>query len=67
MSRRYDFSKRTPLPPGYHVRLLDSGHFMWVREVEGDPNDWTLESSIHWDRWAAWRGAWTHFRKGEAP
>jgi hypothetical protein len=57
----YEGYGRAKLPPGYGVLHLDSGHFMWVLLCEDDPTDWTIESSIHWDRWAVWRGAWADY------
>ena len=51
------YPTRTPLPPGYVVvRPDDSGHWCWLRLSD------ETESSVHWDHWACWRGAWAHYR-----
>lgn len=51
------FPKRVrPLPEGYRVVQLDSGHFMWVGPYDAKLGRET-ESFIHWDKWAVWRGA----------
>lgn len=50
----YNYPKRfKPLPEGYRVYQLDSGHFMWVY---GE-----LKSPIHWDRFWIRRHAFLHF------
>ena len=41
-----------PLPPGYRIIQLDSGHYIWVLETP----EREIESGIHWDKWAVWRG-----------
>jgi hypothetical protein len=38
-----------PLPPGYRIVQLDSGHFMWTWGE--DPADHEKEGFISWDRW----------------
>ena len=52
------FAKHQKLPPGYAVVQLDSGHYLWT---EGD-----RESSIHWNRWPVFRGAWADYRSRSA-
>lgn len=48
------FSARCrPLPPGYRIVQLDSGHFLWVF-------DDNLEGPISWDRWWVRRCAFHH-------
>lgn len=42
-----------PLPAGYRIVQLDSGHYMWVW---GTPeqvavNDYMFEGPICWDKW----------------
>lgn len=54
------FPKRMkPLPPGYRVTQLDSGHFMWI-----GPFDKKLgreaESNINVNQWAVRRNAFAH-------
>ena len=49
----YIFHKRyKPLPVGYNILQLDSGHFMFVK---GD-----YESSICWDKWQVRRWVFEH-------
>ncbi len=60
------------MPPGYRLDRADSGHYYWVRPiigtgVGGEPDDHNDESAISWDRWAAWRGAWRHYRANGKP
>ena len=55
-------SRVTPLPPGYTIVQLDSGHYMWVHN-DGKRE---RESCMHWDRWAVWRGVFEDFEKGGA-
>lgn len=43
------------MPPGYKLLQLDSGHFIYERESDGE------ESAIHWNKWAIWRWAWADF------
>jgi hypothetical protein len=49
------YSARTPLPPGYAVVLVGD-HWCWIRLAD------EAESSIHWNHWACWRGAWANYR-----
>ncbi|PRD42063.1 hypothetical protein C5748_18065 [Phyllobacterium phragmitis] len=42
------------MPDGYHLLLnADGSHFFWMEKETG------RESSIHWDKWAVYRGAVT--------
>ena len=43
-----------PLPPGYEVIQLDSGHYLWTHE-ESD-----LEGLISWDKYWVRRCAFAH-------
>lgn len=64
MSYPYDYTDRLgiqKMPPGYKLWGLDSGHFMWERESDG------MESVIHWNKWAIWRGAWADFKAINGP
>ena len=55
-----------PLPPGYAVLRLDDGAMhQWIR-LDASGQDYDLESQIGWDKWAAWRGAWAHYRAEQA-
>lgn len=45
-----------PLPPGYKVIQLDSGHFMWVLNGE-------VEGPISVDRWWVRRCAFAHYEE----
>ena len=48
------FPKRCrPLPPGYRIALLDSGHYLWTFED-------FYEGVISWDRWWVRRCAFHH-------
>lgn len=48
------FPKRyRPLPPGYRIVQLDSGHFLWVLNDE-------VEGLISWDRYWVRRCAFAH-------
>lgn len=49
-------NKRQIMPPGY-VMLYTDSHFVWIHIETG------AESSIHWDRWAVYRGAWARYNK----
>ena len=56
-----------PLPPGYRISQLDSGHYVWTWAAPGDALDnYTLESGIHWNRWAIWRGCFEHAARRES-
>ncbi len=44
-----------PLPPGYRIVQLDSGHYLWC---VGDTN---IEGAISWDRYWVRRCAFAHF------
>lgn len=54
---RKQYPARTPLPPGYAVERVDDHWWCWVRLADNS------ESSIHWNHWACWRGAWKHYRR----
>ena len=65
------FPKRyKPLPPGYKIVQLDSGHFMWIwgspeERAKGDHN---LEGPISWDRYWVRRCVFAHYEKyGQNP
>ena len=53
---RKQYPARTPLPPGYVVERVDD-HWCWVRLADD------IESAVHWNHWACWRGAWAHYRE----
>lgn len=65
---RVTFPRRfRPLPPGYEVVQLDSGHYIWTW---GPPEaraagDYTLEGLICWDRFWVRRCAFAHFEEAE--
>lgn len=42
-----------PLPPGYRIAQLDSGHYLWTK-------DDLTEGRISWDRWWVRRCAFEH-------
>ena len=48
-----------PLPPGYRIIQLDSGHFLWVKGGDDDP---VCEGLISWDKWWVRRCAFAHAR-----
>lgn len=48
-----------PLPQGYRIVQLDSGHFLWVLE-EGARE---VEGPISWDRYWVRRCAFAHHAK----
>lgn len=48
-----------PLPPGYSVCQMDSGHYFWAHR-DGE------EGSAHWDAYWCRRGAFLHAAKAEA-
>lgn len=50
-----------PLPPGYKVIHLDSGHFMWAAEEASNDNGGPLEGLICWDRWWVRRCAFANY------
>ena len=53
------FPKRCkPIPPGYKIIQLDSGHYLWVL------ND-SKEGLISWDRWWVRRCAFAHFEENK--
>lgn len=55
------FPKRVkPLPQGYRIVQLDSGHYLWVFAVDGDFNNSSCEGAISWDRWWVRRCAFAH-------
>lgn len=62
------FPKRyKPLPPGYKIVQLDSGHFLWTW---GDPEtfakgDYELEGLISWDRFWVRRCAFAHYEENK--
>lgn len=46
-----------PLPIGYRIAQLDSGHYLWICDsIEGGAG----EGSINVDRWQARRDAFAH-------
>lgn len=47
-----------PLPPGYRVYQLDSGHYMWVFGNE--------ESEMNWNRYVVRRQAFEHYKNSLA-
>jgi len=52
-----------PLPPGYRIIQLDSGHYMWVY---GTPEqlldgDYSVEGLISWDRYWVRRCAFANY------
>lgn len=52
-----------PLPPGYRVVQLDSGHFMWVYAADGDFENSNVEGLISWDRWWVRRCAFANYEE----
>jgi hypothetical protein len=60
------FPKRVrPLPPGYRIVQLDSGHFMRIGPFDSKLGR-ESESYIHVDRWAVWRGVFADAAEREA-
>ena len=66
------FPKRyKPLPPGYRIVQLDSGHFLW--EFAGDgktPRNrpgGECEGLISWDRYWVRRCAFAHAARAKTP
>ena len=58
------FPKRCrPLPTGYHIVQLDSGHYMWIWSPTAVADDYEFESEIHCNKWAVWRGVFEHYDK----
>ena len=51
-----------PLPPGYKIVQLDSGHYLWV--LEAPTRD--IEGLMSWDRYWVRRCAFAHFESEEA-
>lgn len=49
-------SRYKPLPAGYRVIQLDSGHFMWIGPFDAKLGRET-ESGIDWDKYRVRRGA----------
>ncbi|MDT4832894.1 hypothetical protein FQZ97_664670 [compost metagenome] len=45
------------MPPGYKLFQLDSGHFLFERQVD------EADSAIHWDKWQVYRWAWADFKE----
>lgn len=52
-----------PLPPGYRIVQLDSGHFLWVKDVGVNSNGGPIEGLICWDRWWVRRCVFAHFEE----
>ncbi len=53
------FPKRVkPLPSGYRIVQLDSGHFLWVRDCGNGDHD--KEGLISVDKWWVRRCAFMH-------
>lgn len=52
-----------PLPPGYRVMQLDSGHFLWVFAADGNFENSSCEGPISWDRYWVRRCAFAHAEK----
>lgn len=48
-----------PLPPGYRIVQLDSGHYLWCLDADGD-GDHEVEGLICWDKWWVRRCAFAH-------
>lgn len=55
-----------PLPRGYRIVQLDSGHFMWIGPFDSKLGRET-ESNICWDKYAVRRWAFTAAENGAAP
>jgi hypothetical protein len=49
-----------PLPDGYRVIQLDSGHYMWEKVGGVNVNGGPLEGPISWDRFWVRRCAFKH-------
>ena len=54
-----------PLPPGYRVVQLDSGHFMWVKDEGVNRNGGPIEGLISWDRYWVRRCAFAHYEENK--
>ena len=53
------FPKRCkPLPPGYKIVQLDSGHYLWTWGE--DPGDHSKEGFMCWDKWWVRRCVFAH-------
>jgi hypothetical protein len=60
------FPKRyKPLPPGYRIIQLDSGHFLWVYAADGDFDNSNVEGPICWDRFWVRRCAFAHYEENK--
>jgi hypothetical protein len=59
-----EFHRRyKPLPPGYKIVQLDSGHYLWV--LEGVHKD--TEGFMSWDKWWVRRCAFAHHAASLTP
>jgi len=45
------------MPEGYNLWLYDEMHYVW-EEIATE-----IESDVHWDKWAVYRGAKKHAEK----
>jgi hypothetical protein len=54
-----------PLPPGYRIVQLDSGHYMWLwgTQEEIANNDYSEEGMISWDRYWVRRCAFANYEE----
>lgn len=52
-----------PLPPGYRIMQLDSGHYLWTwgTPEQFAADDYSKEGLISWDRYWVRRCAFAHF------
>ena len=50
-----------PLPPGYRIVQLDSGHFLWTLDGAERPT----EGLISWDRYWVRRCAFAHYEENK--
>jgi len=49
-----------PLPPGYRIVQLDSGHYLWTLDDATNVNGGPVEGLMHWDRWWVRRQVFLH-------
>lgn len=54
-----------PLPPGYRIVQLDSGHYLWCYYPDPNVDDYTKEGLISWDRYWVRRCVFAHYEESK--
>jgi len=54
-----------PLPPGYRIVQLNSGHYLWELEGAVNRNGGPVEGLICWDRYWVRRCAFAHYEESQ--